>query len=185
MRGKGIDYFENSRRATCVQQRYAINNPLKFNGYGALCWGVTASDGPGPDVRRIDGIERRFFDYVARGVPFGPDDGTLAPWAVVASLPFAPDIVLPTIEHFLSALQLKASSLYGFKATFNATYPGIADSPCGWVSAWHYGLNQGPIVLMIENYRSELLWRLTRRSPYIVAGLSKAGFTGGWLETHA
>ncbi len=103
---------------------------------------------------------------------------------VVASLPFAPDIVLPTIEHFISALQLKASNLYGFKATFNSTYPGIAGSPCGWVSPWHYGLNQGPIVLTIENYRSELMWRLTQRSPYIVTGLRKAGFTGGWIEAH-
>lgn len=182
MREQGIDYFENSRRATYVQQRYAIDNPLHFKGYGPLCWGITASDGPGPDVRKIDGIERRFFDYVARAVPFGPDDGTLAPWAVVASLPFAPDIVLPAIEHFIDALQLKASNLYGFKATFNATYPGVVDgSPCGWVSPWHYGLNQGPIVLMIENYRSELVWQLTRRSPHIVTGLRKAGFTGGWL----
>jgi len=181
MRDKGIDYFENSRRATYVQQRYAIDNPLKFNGYGSMCWGITASDGPGPDMLKIDGIERRFFDYVARGVPFGPDDGTLAPWAVVASLPFAPDIVLPAIEHFINALQLKASNLYGFKATFNATFPAIADSPCGWVSPWHYGLNQGPIVLMIENYRSELIWQLTRKSPDIRKGLGNAGFTGGWL----
>src|SRR5271156_3479632 len=113
MREKGIDYFENSRRATYVQQRYAIDNPLHFNGYGPLCWGITASDGPGPDVRKIDGIERRFFDYIARGVPFGPDDGTLAPWAVVASLPFAPEVVLPAVEHFIDQLQLKASNLYG------------------------------------------------------------------------
>jgi hypothetical protein len=182
MREKGSDYFENSRRATYVQQRYAIDNPLHFKGYCPLCWGITASDGPGPDVRKIDGIERRFFDYIARGVPFGPDDGTLAPWAVVASLPFAPEIVLPTVEHFINKLQLKASNVYGFKSTFNATYPAaVGGNSCGWVSPWHYGLNQGPIVLMIENYRSELMWQLTRRSPYIVTGLRKAGFTGGWL----
>jgi len=185
MRQKGIDYFENSRRATYVQRRYAIENPLNFHEYGALCWGITASDGPGPDERKIDGIERRFFDYVARGVPFGPDDGTLAPCAVVASLPFAPEVVLPTIEHFLNVLQLKAGSCYGLNSTFNATYPGIAGSLCGWVSPWHFGLNQGPIVLMIENYRSELVWQLTMKSPYLVAGLRKAGFTGGWLSTGA
>jgi hypothetical protein len=182
MREKGIDYFENSRRATYVQQRYAIDNPFHFNGYGPLCWGITASDGPGPDVRKVDGIERRFFDYIARGVPFGPDDGTLAPWAVVASLPFAPELVLPAVAHFINELQLKASNLYGFKCTFNATYPAIVGGrPCGWVSSWHYGLNQGPIVLMIENYRSELLWQLMRRSPHFATGLLKAGFTGGWL----
>ena len=82
-----------------------------------------------------------------------------------ASLPFAPDIVLPSIEHFIRELELKSNNPYGFKATFNATYPAKAGNHCGWVSPWHYGLNQGPLVLMIENYRSELLWRLTRRSP--------------------
>ena len=100
MRDRGIDYFENSRRATYVQREYAIRNPLEFEGYGEQCWGITASDGPGWTVRTINGIERRFFDYIARGAPYGPDDGTIAPWAVVASLPFAPEIVLPTIRNF-------------------------------------------------------------------------------------
>src|SRR5450759_5315379 len=116
MRDKGMDYFENSRRATYVQQQYAIDNPLKFKHYGRCCWGITASDGPGPDTIKIDGIERQFFDYLARGVPYGPDDGTIAPWAVVASLPFAPEIVLPAIEHFIHHLELKALNPYGFKA---------------------------------------------------------------------
>jgi len=71
MRDKGIDYFENTRRATHVQQLYAIENPLKFNGYGPSCWGITASDGPGPDTIKVDGVERQFFNYIARGVPFG------------------------------------------------------------------------------------------------------------------
>jgi hypothetical protein len=165
MRDKGIDYFENCRRATHVQQRYAIDNPLKFKGYGANCWGITASDGPGPETSKIDGIERQFFNYVARGVPFGPDDGTLAPWAIVSSLPFAPGIVLPVIEHLIHKLHLNASNRYGFKATLNATYPVKSGNPHGWVSPWHFGIDQEPIVLMIENYRSELLWRLTRQSP--------------------
>jgi hypothetical protein len=182
MRDKGIDYFENTRRATHIQRQYAMENPLKFNGYGPLCWGITASDGPGPDTIKINGVERQFFNYIARGVPFGPDDGTIAPWAVVAALPFAPDIVLPSIEYFIRELKLKANNPYGFKATFNATYPVKPGNPSGWVSPWHYGLNQGPIVLMIENYRSELLWRLVRQSPYIVHGLGRAGFRGGWLR---
>ena len=114
-------------------------------------------------------------------MPFGPDDGTIAPWVVVASLPFAPGIVLPTIEHFVNELQLKSANPYGFKATFNATFPIQGDARCGWVSPWHYGIDQGPIVLMIENYRSELLWRLTLRCEYIVNGLRRAGFGGGWL----
>jgi hypothetical protein len=182
MRDKGTDYFENTRRATHVQRQYAIDNPLKFNGCGPRCWGITASDGPGPDTVKIEGVERQFFNYIARGVPFGPNGGTIAPWAVVASLPFAPGIVLPSIEYFVRELHLKANNPYGFKATLNATYAATFGSPGGWVSPWHYGINQGPIVLMIENYRSELLWRLTRRSSYIVSGLQRAGFGGGWLQ---
>ena len=96
MRGKGIDYFENSRRATYVQQRYAIENPSKFEGYGEHCWGITASDGPGPADAVVKGVQRHFFDYEGRGAPYGIDDGTLSPWAVVASLPFSPEIVLPS-----------------------------------------------------------------------------------------
>jgi hypothetical protein len=181
MRDKGIDYFENTRRATYVQQRYAIDNPLKFAGYGKDCWGITASDGPGPDTIKVNGIERRFFDYLGRGVPYGPDDGTVGPWAVVASLPFAPEIVLPAIDYLVHAVDLKAGNSYGFKATFNPTYPDKSGNPFGWVSPWHYGINQGPINPMIENYRTGLLWRLMRNCPYVVTGLRRAGFTGGWL----
>src|SRR5487761_2076301 len=123
MRAKGIDYFENSRRATYIQRQYAIDNPLKFEGYGECCWGITASDGPGPDTIKVNGIERQFFDYVGRGVPYGPDDGTIAPWAVVASLPFAPEIVLPALDYYIHESKLTVLNPYGFKASFNATYP--------------------------------------------------------------
>jgi hypothetical protein len=181
MREKGIDYFENSRRATCIQQRYAMANPLNFRGYGEFAWGITASDGPGDTSIRIDGVDRRFYDYIARGVPFGPDDGTLAPWAVVASLPFAPEIVLPTIER-LGQHALRGEHPYGFSSTFNPTFPGKAGEPAGWVSPFHFGLSQGPIMLMIENYRSGLIWELMRNCPYLTAGLQRAGFGGGWLK---
>jgi hypothetical protein len=181
MREHGIDYFENSRRATLVQQQHGIRNPGGFARYGEFCWGITASDGPGEVTRVVDGVERRFFDYRARGVPNGPDDGTIAPWAVVASLPFAPEIVLPTISHFYR-LHLHAAHPYGFKSTFNPTFLEGGGSPLGWVSPWHFGINEGPIVVMIENYRSGLVWRLLRECPYVIAGLRAAGFTGGWLS---
>jgi hypothetical protein len=181
MRAKGIDYFENSRRATYVQQQYAIDNPLKFTGYNAWCWGITASDGPGPNTLKVNGVQRQFFDYMGRGVPYGPDDGTIAPWAVVASLPFAPEIVLPTLDYFINQAKLTEANPYGFKATYNLTYPVKSNNPSGWVSPWHYGLNQGPIVLMIENYSTGLVWRLMRDCPYIANGLERAGFSGGWL----
>ena len=181
MREKGIDYFENSRRATFVQQQYAMDNPLKFAGYSRDCWGITASDGPGPGSIKLNGIERQFFDYRGRGVPYGPDDGTVAPWAVVTSLPFAPEIVLPAIDHCVNELKLTEANPYGFKATFNATYPTKSGTTCGWVSPWHYGLNQGPIMLMIENFRTGFPWRLMRNCPSVARGLRRAGFQGGWL----
>ena len=180
MRARGIDYFENSRRATYVQQQYAIRNPKNYKGYNENCWGITASDGPGPATRKIGGITRRFYDYRARSIPYGPDDGTLAPWAAVASLPFAPEIVLPTIR-YMDEVYPKMMSKYGFKCSFNPTFTDGSRNQRGWHSQGYYGLDQGPIVLMIENYRSGFLWRLMRRCPYVVTGLSRAGFTGGWL----
>lgn len=181
MAGRGIDYFENSRRATLAQQQYAMRNPRGFKGYGEFAWGLTASDGPGPATRLVDGRRRRFYDYKARGIPYGPDDGTLAPWAAIASLPFAPEIVLPTIRH-LSEAYPQMVSKYGFRCSFNPTFPGGSGSAKGWRSVGYYGFDQGPVVLMIENYRSALVWRLMRRSPAIVTGLRRAGFTGGWLS---
>jgi hypothetical protein len=180
MRAKRSDYFDNSRRATHVHRQYAIANPGHFSGYGENAWGITASDGPGPATYRINGEKRRFFGYEARGAPDGPDDGSLAPWAVAASLPFAPEIVAPTLRYF-ETLNLRESNPYGFKATFNATIGERSHPPQLWVSPFHFGINQGPIVLMIENFRTGLIWSLMRRCPYLVAGLDRAGFTGGWL----
>ncbi len=184
MRSKCIDYFENSRRATYTQQEYAIRNPGQFEGYGEHCWGITASEGPGEATLRIQGKKRQFYGYLARGVPDGPDDGTLAPWCVAASLPFAPEIVLPTLQHF-EDLKLRAANPYGFKTTFNATFPEKNGPFPFWVSPRHLALNQGPIVLMVENFRSGLIWRLMRQCPHLVRGLRRAGFTEGWLGSYS
>ena len=100
---------------------------------------------------------------------------------MVTSLPFAPEIVLPAIDYCIHQVKLTEFNPYGFKASFNPTYPVKSSNPFGWVSPWHYGLNQGPIILMIENYRTGLLWRLMRNCPYIASGLRRAGFGGGWL----
>ena len=181
MRAHDSDYFENSRRATYVQQEYARRNPNGFRGYSEVCWGLTACEGPGPKELTVDGVKRVFLDYVARGVPDGPDDGTVAPWAVVASLPFAPEIVVPALEHF-NQIEIGANHPYGLEATFNPTFPDEQCRECGWLSPWHYGINQGPIVLMIENYRTEFLWTLMKKCPYVVKGLRQAGFSGGWFE---
>ncbi|MBI2686476.1 MAG: zinc-binding dehydrogenase [Acidobacteria bacterium] len=175
MRSKGLDYFENSRRAVGVQQRYAEENPQKFRGYGPLCWGVSASDGPGLATKTIDNVSRNFWMYKARGVPDGPDDGTLAPGSVAASLPFAPEIVTDTLRELVRRYP-NLQSEYGLRASLNPTFGD-------WVSPLNYGLDQGPIVMMIENQRTGLLWNLTRRCPYIWRGLRQAGFGGGWLES--
>ncbi|MFZ6872144.1 glucoamylase family protein [Undibacterium sp. Di27W] len=180
MRTHDADYFENSRRATLIQQQYAIKNPMGFEQYNALCWGVTASDGPGNLVKKIRGVERVFFDYVARGAPFGPDDGTLAPWAVAACLPFAPEIVLPSISHF-QHLRLREVNPYGFKASFSPTFQAEEPHKAGWVSPYHFGINEGPTVIMIENHLHDFPWKMMRENPYIQAGLISAGFDGGWL----
>ncbi len=180
MRQHDSDYFENSRQASFVQQEYAIRNPMGFTGYGEYCWGFTACDGPGWGNRGVNGVDREFFDYIARGAPFGPDDGTVSPWVVVASLPFAPEIVVPTVRNF-ARMNLGMTRLYGFKPSFNQAY-AVEDSPTGWwVSPYHFGIDQGPVVLMIENYQTGLLWNIMRRCAPVVTGLRRAGFSAGWL----
>ena len=178
MAGKAINYFENSRRAIYAQQAYAMRNPKKRAGYGRFSWGITASDGPGPAVRRINGRKVRFYSYIARSFPYGPDDGTLAPWAVATSLPFAPEVVLPSL-HRLNEEYPEITNQYGFKCSYNPTFTSANGK--GWVSKGYFGLDQGPIIMMIENYRTGLIWRLMRRSPHIINGLRRAGFRGGWL----
>ena len=139
MREHDCDYFENSRRATIVQREYTTRNPRGFEGYGADCWGITACNGPGPALLEIDGRKRRFYAYTARGVPFGPDDGTIAPWVVAASLPFAPDEVLAALRHINSTYPHQLSE-HGMRSSFNATY--CTDTASGWVSSDHYGINK-------------------------------------------
>ena len=183
-REAGFDYFENSRRAIQIQQQYCIANPKQFAHYSALCWGLTASDGPGPAVRSVQGKRRTFYNYRARGVPEGPDDGTFSPWAVVASLPFAPDIVLPTIDHMVEKIGEKGLCKYGFSASYNPAFPTPQSTHSyeGWVSPWVFGLNQGATIMMIENYQSEFVWQTMKKSPYLIQGLQAAGFVGGWLN---
>ena len=139
--------------------QFAIRNPRGFAHYDECCGGITASDGPGPTTHTVDGVERVFYDHIARGAPLGPDDGTLAPSAVVASLPFAPEIVLPTVLNH-GRMNREAARAYGCKASFNPTFPARPKHGHGSVSPYNFGLNQGPIVLTIENCHSAFLWSL-------------------------
>src|SRR3546814_18390226 len=99
MRGKGIDYFENSRRATYAQREYAIDNPQDFKRYGPFCWGITARDGPGPETLNINGAQRQLYDYLGRGEPYGTDDWTVAPQPVAPSCHFHLATVSPATTH--------------------------------------------------------------------------------------
>ncbi|MEJ7747236.1 MAG: glucoamylase family protein [Luteimonas sp.] len=180
MREKNCDYFENSRRATLIQREYTRRNPLQLAGYDADCWGLTACDGPNGESCHGTGTGKppRLFGYAARGVPYGPDDGSLSGWGVLASLPFAPDVVLAATRNMLGRYPEMLPSQQ-FASSFN---PSLADAgEPAWVSAGSYGLDQGIVVMMIENHRSGLLWQLMRDCPHVRNGLRNAGFRGGWL----
>ena len=178
MREKQLDYFENTRQAVYVQRDYAARNPREFAGYDESCWGFSAGDGPSDDRPDIDNEERRLLGYASRGAPYGPDDGTLCAPAVLAALPFAPEIIVPTIRAMIERYP-EINSEGCLTSGFNPSTPDPGGRP--WVAAGHFGLDQGIVVMMIENHRSGLLWRLMRDCPYVVAGLRRAGFTGGWL----
>ncbi|HEX8484005.1 glucoamylase family protein [Sphingomonas sp.] len=185
---RGIDYFENSVRATHAQRRYAIVNPGGFAGYGADCWGLTACDGPGDFEATIDGRRRAFFSYSARG-PGDRDDGTIAPTAALGSIAFAPEIVVPAIRAMHGRYGRGIYGRYGFLDSFNPTLTdgsaplrhGKVVPGTGWVDGDYLGIDQGPILGGIENWRSGLVWKTMRRNPHIRRGLERAGFTGGWL----
>lgn len=191
-RAHGLDYFENSRRAILAQRAYATDNPGAFAGYDENVWGLTPCDGPADVTAEVDGREVRFFTYAARGASFNGvrDDGTIAPWAAAASLPFAPELAVPALLEMRNRYGDDLWMEYGFRDAFNPTFaetgveptmgrvkPGIA-----WFAGDVLGIDQGPIVLMIENYRSGLIWDLMRRNPIVINGLRRAGFAGGWLE---
>jgi hypothetical protein len=192
MREKGIDYFENSRRATVSQRAYAVDNPNKWRDYSADVWGLTASDGPKDTTITIDGTPRRFRTYWARGAALNDirDDGTIAPTAAGGSIPFAPAITVPALRAMRIKYGEDLFNRYGFVDAFN---PTLRDSTLrtrrgrviagkGWFDDNQLGIDQGPIVTMIANYRDGFVWNVMRKSPYIVRGLCRAGFTGGWMD---
>ena len=178
MREKSADYFKNSCQATYIQRQYALRNPKDFRGYGENFWGFSAGDGPGPQHLRIGGVNRNFFGYTARGVPYGPDDGTICPPAAVASIVFAPDMALAALRWLFDRFP-QIIKEHRLPSGFNPSF--IRDGSAGWISKGYLGLDQGIVTLMIENYRAQFIWNLMRQSAYIRNGLRKAGFQGGWL----
>lgn len=192
MRRRGIDYFENTRRAVYAQQAYAIANPKSCKDYGATVWGITASDGPANFELKEAGVWRRYRTYAARGIgdkaaPFF-DDCTLAPTAAVASIPFAPELAIPAVLDMYKRFGQHIYSKYGFLDAFNLNFTFDGPVPLGrsipgfgWVDSDYLGIDQGAILAMIENYRSGLIWQVMRKNPYVRHGLQSAGFSGGWL----
>lgn len=185
----GFDYFQNSVRAVEAQRKYAIDNPMGWAGYSENVWGLTACDGPGDFRQVIDGREREFFSYSARG-PGDRDDGTIAPTAAMASIPFAPDHVIACLKEMKRRYGSAIYTQYGFLDSFNPTLT-VRDGPLqhgrivpgiGWVDGDYLGIDQGPIVIQIENHRSEIVWKAMHSEPNLIRGLKRAGFTGGWLD---
>lgn len=156
MKGRGIDYFENSRRATLAARAYAIANPRRHKGYGENVWGITACDGPN--------------GYAARGAPPAQnDDGTIAPTAAASSIPFTPQESIAAMRHMYDTYRTQLWTKYGFRDAFNLNV--------NWWGPDVIGIDEGPIVLMIENYRTGKVWQRFMQNADVQRGLEKAGFT--------
>jgi hypothetical protein len=192
MRDKGFDYFENSRRAVLAQQAYGAANPLGWKGYSGQVWGISACDGPADVARAYRGEIRRFISYAGRGAGGHDtyDDGTIAPTAALASLPFAPELVTPALRALREQYGHAIYGRYGFVDAFNPSFdysdvklthgkivPGL-----GWVDTDLLGIDQGPIALMAANARRDQVWQVMRGNAQVRRGLQRAGFTGGWLD---
>lgn len=185
-----LDYFENSRRAVYAHRSYALTNPEGWAGYGAELWGLSACDGPADVTLPWNGKERRFRTYAARGASHfdAVDDGTLAPTAAAASIAFAPEIVIPAIAAMKERFGAHLYGRYGFFDAFNPSFTfdvplhhGEVVPGLGWFDTDYLGIDQGPILVMLENYQTGLVWRVMRKNPHLRRGLERAGFSGGWL----
>ena len=181
MKTKGIDYFENSRRATYANRAYCALNPGGYVGYDKTMWGLTACDGPGNDKKSNPNVS--FEGYNARGASqfYVRDDGTIAPTAAGGSLAFAPEICIPTLVEMKKRHGTKLYDKYGFKDAFNMSI-AYADGTQGWYDKDYLGIDQGPILIQLENWRTRIIWTTMKKNKYIREGLKKAGFTGGWLD---
>jgi hypothetical protein len=152
------DYWEQNVNHTMINYRYCVANPKKYKGYGENCWGLTASD-------TYDG-------YNAHSP--SNDRGTISPTAALSSFPYTPDLSMKALKHFYGDLGDKIWGPYGFTDAFNESK--------NWFAKSYLAIDQGPIVVMIENYRTGLLWKLFMSCPEIQHGLRKLGFQSPWLQ---
>jgi exo beta-1,2-glucooligosaccharide sophorohydrolase (non-reducing end) len=153
-RDRFTDYFDRNRAQAIINQQYCIRNLHHWKGYGADAWGLTAVDGPQ--------------GYVPYEPTFDLDDGTIAPTGAISAIAYAPQQSMAALKHFYRDLGAQVWSIYGFRDAFNLQK--------NWYSGTTMGLNQAPMAVMIENYRSGLLWRNFMANPEIEPMLEKIGF---------
>lgn len=163
IRDRYTDYFKNNRAIALINRAYCVANPGGYDGYGARCWGLTASDGPS--------------GYMAHEPDPRMDDGTMTPTGALASFPYSPEASMEALKYFYRELGDRLWGIYGFRDAFNLTE--------NWFARIYMGLNQAPIVVMIENYRSGLVWKAFMANPEIRPTLDRIGFRPDTLRSKA
>ncbi|HXS36723.1 MAG TPA: glucoamylase family protein [Flavipsychrobacter sp.] len=153
-----VDYWQQNKNQTLINYEYCKNNPKKYKGYNVNCWGLTSSDDP-------DG-------YSAHSPT--NDDGIISPTAAISSLPYTPEHSMAALHHFYYDLGNKLWGPYGFKDAFDESKDWYADS--------YLAIDQGPEIVMIENYRTGLLWKLFMSCPEVQTGLKKLGFESPYIK---
>lgn len=158
LKDKYADYWKQNQNHTLINYAYCVDNPKEFKGYGENCWGLTAGD-------TYDGYNA-----------YSPtnDAGTIAPTAALSAFPYTPEKSMKALKHFYFDLGDKLWSEYGFIDGFNETK--------NWYAKSHLAIDQGPIIVMIENYRSGLLWKLFMNCPEIKMGLKKLDFQSPYIK---
>jgi hypothetical protein len=153
LKDRYADYWEHNRIHTLLNRKHCVENPGNFKGYGEDCWGLTAS------------YSTKFYS----GHSPSRDLGVITPTAALSSFPYTPEYSMQALEHFYYDLSERLWGLFGFFDAFSEQE--------NWTSDGYLAIDQGPIVVMIENYRSGLLWDLFMSCPEITQGLKKLGFT--------
>ena len=158
LKDRYADYWEQNQHHTLINYKYCVENPKQFKGYGPGCWGLTACD--------------TYNGYNA----YSPanDEGTIAPTAALSAFPYSPEYSMAALKHFYNGLGNKIWGDYGFTDAFNESR--------SWYARSYLAIDEGPIVVMIENYRSGLLWKLFMSCPEIQKGLTKLDFQSPWLK---
>jgi len=154
IKDKFCNYFTRNRNHALIQQQYAVLNPENHKGYSADCWGLTASDNP--------------WGYSAHDIQPANDNGTITPTAALASFPYTPTHSMAALRHFYRNIGEKLWGDFGFRDAFNLDQ--------NWYATSYIAIDQGPIVAMIENHRSGLLWNLFMQNPEIQPALDAIGF---------